>query len=192
MPLRHSRYHKRYEKFGLELPKTVKHALEINRTTGTDFWRQAIIKEMGNIDPCIDLIPEGKDPPPGYEFSCTNIVFDIKMDFTRKARFVADGSTTEVPSEFTFASVVSRDSVWLALLYVALNDLDILSADVAATYLNAPVGEKVYFRCGAEFGNLAGRYALLTKALYGLKTSAAARRNHLAHVLEQKMCSMPC
>ena len=67
------------------------------------------------------------------------------MDFTQKARFVADGSTTEVPSEFTFASVVSRDSVWLALLYVAINDLDILSADVAAAYLNAPAREKVYF-----------------------------------------------
>ena len=141
----HSRYHKWYEKFGLELPKTVKRALEIDRTSGTDFWRQAIIKEMGNINPCINLIPEGKDPPPGYEFIRTNIVFGIKMDFTQKARFVADGSTTEVPSEFTFASVVSRDSVWLALLYAALNDLDILSADVAAAYLNAPAGEKVYF-----------------------------------------------
>ena len=64
---RHSRYHKWYEKFGLELPKTIKRVLEIDRTTGTDFWRQAIIKEMGNIDPCIDLIPEGKDPPPGYD-----------------------------------------------------------------------------------------------------------------------------
>ena len=114
------------------------------------------------------------------------------MDFTRKARFVADGSMTEVPSEFTFASVVSRDSVWLALLYMALNDLDILSADVAAAYLNAPTGEKVYFRCSVEFGNLAGHYAVLAKALYGLKTSAAAWQNRLAHILEQKMGFTPC
>ena len=152
---RHSHYHKRYEKFGQELPKTVKHALEIDHTTGTDFWRQAIIKEMGSIDPCIDLIPEGKDPPPGYEFIRTNIVFDIKMDFTWKARFMADGSMTEVPSEFTFASVMSRNSVWLALLYVALNNLDILSADMAAAYLNAPAGEKALFpmKCGIwKFG----------------------------------------
>ena len=89
-------------------------------------------QRMGNIDPCINLIPKGKDPPPGYKFICTNIVFDIKIDFTQKARFVADGSMTEVPSEFTFASVVSWDSVQLALLYAALNDLDILSADMAA------------------------------------------------------------
>ena len=159
---------------------------------GTDFWRQAIIKEMGNIDPCIDIIPEGKDPPPGYKFIRTNIVFDIKMDFTRKARFMDDGSTMEVPSEFTFASVVSQASVRLALLYMALNDLDILSANVAAAYLNAPVREKVYSRCGLEFGDLAGRYALLTKTLYGLKTSAVAWRNHLAHILEQIMGFTPC
>ena len=63
---------------------------------------------------------------------------------------------------------------------------------MAAAYLNAPVREKVYFRCNAEFGNLAGRYAIVTKALYVLKTSAAACCNHLAHVLEQKMGFMPC
>ena len=189
---RHSRYHKRNEKFGLELPKTVKRALEIDKETGTEFWRKALIKEMGNIEPCIDLIAEGQQPPPGYLEIRTNIVFDIKMDFMRKARFVADGSTTEVPSEHTFASVVSRDSVRIALLYAALNDLDILSADVAAAYLNAPCGEKVYFRCGPEFGNLEGQYAILTKALYGLKTSAAAWRNQLAQVLEQEMDFVAC
>ena len=114
------------------------------------------------------------------------------MDFTQKARFMADGSMMEVPSEFTFASVMPWDSVWLALLYMALNNLDILSADVAAAYLNAPTGEKVYFQCSVEFGNLAGHYALLSKALYRLKTSATAWRNHLAHVLEKKMGFTPC
>ena len=105
---------------------------------------------------------------------------------------MADGSMMEIPSEFTVASVVSWDSIWLALLYVALNDLNILSADVAVAYLNAPVREKVYFRCGTGFGNLAVHCGLLTKALYGLKTSAKAWRNHLAHVLEQKMGFTPC
>ena len=41
-----SRYWKRTHKYGVELPESVKEALEIDKRTGTDFWRQAIEKEM--------------------------------------------------------------------------------------------------------------------------------------------------
>ena len=108
-------------------------------------------KKMGNIEPCMKVLGGGEQPLPGHQFIHTHIVFNIKMDFTRKARFVANGSTTEVKLERTYTSVVSRDSVRIVLLYAALNDLDILSGDVAAAYLNAPASEKVYFHCGAEF-----------------------------------------
>ena len=133
------------------------------------------------------VLGEGEQPLPGHQFIHTHIVFDIKMDFIRKARFVANGSTTEVEPERTYASVVSRDSIRIALLYAALNDLDILSGDVAAVYLNAPASEKVYFQCGTEFGHLEGRLAVLTKVLYGLKTSTRAWQMHLAQVLELEM-----
>ena len=187
-----TRYHQRTEKFGLELPKTVKRALEIDEETGTTFWRDALHKEMGNIEPCMKVLGEGEQPLPGHQFIHTHIVFGIKMDFTRKARFVANGSTMEVELERTYTSVVSRDSVRISLLYATLNDLDILSGDMAAAYLNAPAGEKVYFHCGAEFRHLEGRLAVLTKALYGLKTSTRAWRMHLAQVLEFEMHFETC
>lgn len=44
-----SRYHKRTHKFGIEIPKTVKRALEIDKETGTDFWEKAILKEMKHV-----------------------------------------------------------------------------------------------------------------------------------------------
>ena len=34
-----SRYWSKTHKFGIELPKSVKSAMEIDRKTGTDFWR---------------------------------------------------------------------------------------------------------------------------------------------------------
>ena len=82
----------------------------------------------------------------------------------------------EVDPNYSYASVVSRDCIHITFLYTALNDLDIMAGDVTAAYLNIPVGEKVYFRCGAEFGSLQGHLAILTKALYGLKTSARCIR----------------
>jgi hypothetical protein len=33
-------YHKRTHKFGIEVPKTVKRALEIDKETQTDFWEK--------------------------------------------------------------------------------------------------------------------------------------------------------
>ena len=40
---------------------------------------------------------------PGYKFCGTHMIFNIKMDgkFTRKARLIADGHTTNAPSSIT-------------------------------------------------------------------------------------------
>ena len=52
------------------------------------------------------------------------MIFDIKMeDFRRKARLVAGGHMTKAPATITYASVVSRETVRIALLMAALNDL---------------------------------------------------------------------
>ena len=59
-----------------------------------------------------DEMRKGKIKP-GYEHVNMHMVFDINMygKFTRKARLVANGHTTELPSSITFSSVVSRESV---------------------------------------------------------------------------------
>jgi hypothetical protein len=55
------------------------------------------------------------------------MIFDVKMeDFRRKARFVAGGPTTDAPHMMTYASVVSRESVRIALALAALNDLYVM------------------------------------------------------------------
>jgi hypothetical protein len=114
--------------------------------------------------------------------------FRYQMDFTCKARFVAGGHVTDPPSSITYASVVSRDTVQIALLIAALNSIQILGADAQNAYLNAPVQEKVYTICGPEFGNSTeGCCAIIVQALYGLKSSGAAWRAHLAATMEELM-----
>jgi len=54
------------------------------------------------------------------------MIFDVKMDFTRKARLVAGGHMTETPSSITYSSVVSRDSVRIMFLVAALNGCQML------------------------------------------------------------------
>jgi hypothetical protein len=112
------------------------------------------------------------------------MIFDVKMDFTRKARYVAGGHMTDPPATITYSSVVSRDSLRIAFLLAALNDIDILATDIGNAYLNAYPREKVYTTAGPEFGlELQGKSVLIVRALCGLKSSGAAWRSHVANTL---------
>jgi hypothetical protein len=128
------RYWDRTHKYGILLPKTVAEALRIDRETGTNFWQKAIEKEMRNID-CAFYFPEDGKAPIGYQKIDCHMIFDVKMTLERKARYVAGGHQTEPTKDITFASVVSRDSIRIAFLVAALNDLDVLSADISGAYL---------------------------------------------------------
>jgi hypothetical protein len=112
------------------------------------------------------------------------MIFDVKMeDLRRKARFVAGGHTTDTPHAMTYKIVVSRESVRVALTLAALNDLDVKMADIENAYLMAPLTEKVWTVLGPEFGDDAGKRALIVRALYSLKSAGAAFRNHLAECM---------
>ena len=178
-----TRYWKRTHKFGIELPKTIEEALEIDRRTGTDFWKKAIEREMKNVMPAFHFPEDGKVPI-GYKHIDCHMVFDVKMDLTRKARYVAGGHQTDPPKESVYSSVVSKDSVRIIFTIAALNDLDILSADVQNAYLNAPTKEKVYTTAGLEFGaSRVGQPVLIVRALYGLRSSGARWHDHMAKTL---------
>ena len=103
-----SRYWKRTHKFGIELPKNVDEAMAIDRKHGNDFWKKAIEKEMKNVMTAFDFLNEGENAPIGYQQIKLHIIFDIKMDFTRKARLVAGGHMTDTPASLTYSSFVSR------------------------------------------------------------------------------------
>ena len=186
------RYFRRDQKYGIELPKTVKRALEIDEETGTTFWRDALAKEMKNVSKAFEVLEEGESLPVGYTHINCHIVFDIKADFTRKCRYVAGGHMTDPPSSITYASVVSRESVRIAFLIAALNDLDISAADIGNAYINAPCRERVGIVCGPEWGPLQGRKAKVVRALYGLKSSGAAWRSHLSDVIRESLGFTMC
>ena len=107
---------------------------------------------MTNVGIAFDLLEQLERVPPGWNKASRHIIFDIKMDFTRKARWVKDGHKTPDPTTSAYAGVVSRESVRTALTYAALMGIDVMAADVQITYLQALSSEKHYVVCGAEFG----------------------------------------
>ena len=144
-------------KFGIRIPKTIKEALALDAENGDTQWWDAICKEMRNVRPAFEVRDKDVSKlPVGYQEVKCHMIFDTKMgeNFRRKARFVAGGHTTEVPSLLTYASLVSRDSVRIiALTVAAMNDLQIMACDIQNAYLTADCRERVWTHTGPEFGS---------------------------------------
>jgi len=180
-----SKYWTRTHKFGIRLPHSVEEALAVDRENGDTLWWDAICKEMKNVRIAFEEYDGDIKDLVGYKKLDMHMIFDIKMgeNFRRKARLVADGHKTATPASITYSSVVSRDSVRIALTIAALNDLKILACDILNAYLTAPCREKFYCTAGPEFGSDRGKTMIVVRALYGLKSSGAAFRSFLAEHL---------
>jgi hypothetical protein len=179
-----SQYWKTSHKYGVQLPHSVQEALQIEKETGLDFWWNAIHKELkkvmvafkyvGSLTPAQICEGLAKGKYVGFQEIKCHMIFDAKMDLTRTARFVTCGHMTEPPVSITYLSVVSCNSVQIAFMLAALNDLDILACDIGNAYLNAPCREKVWCVAGSEFGSRRGTVIKIVRALYGLKSSGAS------------------
>ena len=97
---------------------------------------------------------------------------------------------TETPAFLTYSSVVSRDSVCIALTIAASNDLQVMSCGIQNAYLTADCREKIWTYTGHEFGLDQGSIIFVRKELYGLKSTGAAFWAHLAETLHDiSFCS---
>jgi hypothetical protein len=119
----------------------------------------------------------------GFQEIDCHIVFNIKMDFTRKARLFAGGHTTDTPMAMTYSSGVSRDSVSFGFMLAVLNGLDVLACDLENVKLNAPCVEKIWFEGGLECGSDKGKVCVVVCALDSLKLVAASWHATLAQAL---------
>jgi hypothetical protein len=53
----------------------------LDKENGNTLWYDAIMKESGNVRIAFDI----QKPPPGYRYVSLMMIFNVKMDFTRKA-----------------------------------------------------------------------------------------------------------
>jgi hypothetical protein len=75
-------------------------------------------------------IRAGKEPKmKGYQEITCHLLFDVKMDFMRKACFMANESKMQAPLSITYLSAVAGESVRFAFLITVLNALDNMTCD---------------------------------------------------------------
>ena len=180
-----SRVIKASHKYGIEIPTSIASARNIDENNGNKYWIKAINKEMTNVGIAFTILDDGIKLPPGWRKASGHLVFDVKMDFTRKARWVKDGHCTPDPTTSAYAGVVSRESVRVALTYAALRSLKVMTSDIHNTYLQDPSSEKDYIICGPEFGlENVGKVALIKRALYGGKVAGRDFWHHLRSCMD--------
>ena len=64
-------------------------------------------------------------PPQGYKRIRVHLIYDVKHDGRHKARLVADGHLTDIPTESVYSSVVSLRGLCMLLFTVELNGTEV-------------------------------------------------------------------
>lgn len=179
-------------KFGIEIPNNFEEAVALDRKNGNTLWQDAVKKEMKNVEVAFKFLNDSTEIPIGFKPIECHIIYDVKFDLTRKARYVGGGHRTKVPASMTYSSVVSRDSVRIMFLLAALNDLDIQMCDIGNAYLNAETRERLWFKAGPEWGSREGCPVIIVRALYGLKSSGAEWKKTFASYIRHTLGYEPC
>ena len=170
--------------FGIQIPRNVKEAIELDLKSGDTKWQDAMQEEIDSLLGFDTFVDKGKLPfLEGYKNIIVHFVFAVKHDLRHKARLVAGGHLTDPNIDGTYSGVVSLRTMRIALVAAELNCLDIMVGDVTSAYLEAFTQEKVCFIAGPEFRALQGHLLIIERALYGLRTSGARWHDRLADVL---------
>jgi hypothetical protein len=111
-----ARVRKKTHKCGIEVPISLVRAKELDRINGNTLRMDALKLVMHNVEVAFEVLEDGKEHHRDGEGK-----WDLKMAFTTKARWVLDGHKLPTPEGSTYAGVVSRESVRIALTYAALN-----------------------------------------------------------------------
>ena len=74
---------------GIQVPRSVAEAIQLDRENNTTLWMDAIEKEMKNVM-CAFEFNDGNTIPIGHKKIPVNVIFDVKMmTLTRTLRLVA-------------------------------------------------------------------------------------------------------
>ncbi len=122
---------------GLKFPLLLGMQLILIIKNGNTLWQDALSKEMGNVCVAFEVLGPSIRAPPGWHKASGHLVYDVKMDFTRKACWVKDGNKTPNSTTSSLAGVVSRNSICISLTYAALLGLPVIGADTRNAYPQA-------------------------------------------------------
>ena len=173
--------------YGYEVPKDYAHAVRLDEQNKNTKWQDTTMLEIQQLDKYDTFKDKGLrgSVSQSYKKIRVHLLFAIKHDGRHKARLVADGHLTPVPTESVYSGVVSLRGLRMVVFLAELNNLKIWATDIGNAYLEAETTERVYIVAGPEFGEREGHTLVIFKALYGLRPSGLRWHERLDKVLQE-------
>ena len=109
--------------------------------------------------------------PEGCINMCVYLIFDAKHMSQHCGRLVANGHLTNIPVDSVYYGVVLLRGFRLLVFLAELNGLKTWGTDISLVYLESYTKEKVCILAGPEFGPLSRHRLLISKSLYGMRSS---------------------
>ena len=106
---------------------------------------------MKNVEVALKFLDDGTKMPIEFKKITCHLIFDVKFDLNRKARYLGGGHLTQLSPSLSYSSVVLQDSVRIMFLVATLNNLDIKMCDIGDAYLNAETRERICLTAGQEW-----------------------------------------
>jgi hypothetical protein len=177
-------------KMGIKIPRNIHEALLFDWENGNTHWADAIYKEMEGLKRLnvfqLHAPNHRCHKSDGWQFAPMHMIFDVKQqDMRYKARLVMGGHVIDSSAYNTYSLVIENLSVRLVFLAAAHQGLDIMTGDIANAFPTAPCAEKVWSKCGPEFGAQEGSIVILKRALYGLKTASRSYHEFFGDTLRR-------
>ena len=115
-------------KFGVEVPRTLKEAMLLDKLNGNELCSKATDKEINELlEHKTFGIHETRDTiPSDFRFVPVQFVFDNKFDGRRKGRLVACGNLTNPDISDIYSGVVSIESVRWLFVIADLNEMEVI------------------------------------------------------------------
>ena len=119
-------------KYGYEVPRNYKHAMELDQRNGNTKWADATRLEMELMHSYKVFEDKGLNAPipEGYKRIKVHLIYDVKHDGRHRARLVADGHLTELPIESVYSGVVSLHGLRMFVFIAEHNGLVAWSTDI--------------------------------------------------------------
>ena len=88
---------KKTHKYVIGFTSTVEEEIYIGTNSGNNSWWEAIDKEMMNVGIAFKIFANWEKSPSGWNNVSGKLFFDMKMELTRKVRWLLYGHNTPYP-----------------------------------------------------------------------------------------------
>jgi hypothetical protein len=123
-------------KFGIQVPKGIKNAIDLCNNSGNQSWKEAVkteVKQLTDSQTFI-VIHSGNDIPTGYQKIPYHMVFDVKYKLRHKARLIVVGNWTVSDKEDIYSGVVHMDTVRIGFFLGELYRLSCCTCDIGNAF----------------------------------------------------------